>query len=515
MAKDARTGGRSRGGVSQFGDDDITPLPAPVPLAAEPPHSPPVAAAPTPPAPPPVAPSPPVAPHTPRSGSRAPQSLLAGAAQLTSDRPLMPAVFVVELPPAGDLAQLDAPRIVAWAVATNYSGCLWLAPQLSATGESSPEKPSTTPPEFAPIERGAASGALGPATPDIAPHRELYFENGAMIGGFSTLPDDGLVDYLAPIWSRPQLQRARYVLSDVPVHRLHQQLNRLCEAQLLPRGTAASHLISYIRELCSRAVAIGPGRYRVLARAITRDERLEPPLPVRRLIVEGLRKSAELPFLQRRLGSINARLRPTAVIGATEGGAALNDIGLSAAEESALSLFDGQHTLADIMRKAALGEHAVYVLAYSLVCLGTLAVAGSAAGARALAASLGMGLGLTNGSNPKSSPLPKSAPGPKSSPSIHLNEAELCVRRIQQMFRLVEEGDYFALLELSQTATTAEILRAHQVLRADFTPAGLPYRARTSMDRELRLIARALDEARLILSNEESRRSYLLGLSAT
>lgn len=519
MAKDARTGGRSGGGVSQFGDDDITPLPAPIPLAADSRPSAPSPPRPAPP-PPPVTPQPGVpgpfaAPLTPRSGSRAPQALLASAAAAgaSSDRPLLPAVFVVELPPTGDLAQLDAPRIVAWAVATNYSGCLWLGPQLAVANPNPASSPSATPPEFAPIERGASAGALGPSTPDIAPHRELYFENGALIGAFSTLPDDGLVDYLAPIWSRPQLQRARYVLSDVPLHRLHQQLNRLCEAQLLPRAAATGHLVSYVRELCSRAVAIGPGRYRVLARAITRDERLDPPLPVRRLIVEGLRKSAELPFLQRRLGSMNARLRPTAVIGATEGGAALNDIGLSSAEESALTLFDGQHTLGDIMRKAVLGEHAVYVLAYSLVCLGTLAVAGSAAGARALAASLGLGLGLTAGSNPKSSPMPKSAPGPKSSPSIQLNEAELCVRRIQQLYRLVEEGDYFALLELSQGATTAEILRAHQALRADFNPAILPYRARTSMDRELRLIARALDEARIVLTNEESRRSYAHSLT--
>jgi hypothetical protein len=259
-------------------------------------------------------------------------------------------------------------------------------------------------------------------------------------------------------------------------------------------------------------VAIGPGRYRVLARAITRDERLDPPLPVRRLIVEGLRNSAELAFLQRRLGSVSARLRPTAVIGATEGGAALNDIGLSGAEEHALSLFDGQQTIAEIIRKAGLGEHAVYVLAYSLVCLGTLAVSGSATGARALAASLGMGLGLSG--TPKSSPKPLPGPGPKSSPSIQLNEVELCVRRIQQVFRLVEEGDYFALLELSPTATTAEILRAHQALRADLHAPGLPYRARTSMDRELRQIARALDEARIVLGNEELRRVYTLSLTS-
>lgn len=493
--------------MSRFGDDDITPLPAPLPMGAQPAVQAKVSASAITPA---VTPPPRAAPverHTPRAGVRPPPGLAAG-----NERPLSPAVFVVELPPAGDLSQIDAPRIVAWAVATNYSGCLWLAPQLPVA-EGSVRTDSSgqpIPPEFAPADSGATTGTLGPNTPDLAPHRELYFETGALIGAFSTLPGDGLVDFLAPLWSRQQLTRARYVLSDVPMHRLHQQLGRLVEAQLLSRGAAMGHLLSYVRELCSRAVAIGPGRYRVLARAITRDEKLDPPLAVRRLIVEGLRKSAELAFLQRRLGSVNARLRPTAVIGATEGGAALSDIGLSNAEEHALSLFDGQQTLSDIMRKTGLGEHAVYVLAYSLVCLGTLAVSGSATGARALAASLGVGLGLA--SSPKASPKP--VPGPKSSPSIQLNEVELCVRRIQQVFRLVEEGDYFALLDLSPTATIAEILRAHQVLRADFHAPSLPYRARTSMDRELRLIARALDEARIVLGSDELRRAYTLGLTS-
>lgn len=362
----------------------------------------------------------------------------------------------------------------------------------------------------------ALPGELGPSTPDVSPHRELYFENGALIGAFSTIPGDGLVDYLAPLWSRPQLQRARYLLSDIPLHRLHQQLGRLCEAQLLNRKAATSHLVSYIRELCCRAVSIGPGRYRVLARAITRDERLDPPLPVRRLLVEGLRQGVSLEFLQRRLGSQAARLRPMAVIGATEGGAALADIGLSAAEEKALSLFDGQHNLGEIMRKAALGEHAVYTLAYALVCLGALGVRGSIGSSpRALAASLGSPLGVAaTGGGLKGSGAPKTSPSPKSSPSIQLTEADLAVRRIQQRYRLVEEGDYFTLLDLPQTASTAEILRAHQALRADFAPSALPYRARTSMDRELRQIARALDEARIVLGSDESRRTYTLSLSA-
>lgn len=403
---------------------------------------------------------------------------------LVSDRPVAPAVFVVELPPAGDLALMEAPRVLGWASTTSYSGCLWMAPFVE--GQEAPT----------------------PATQDLAPHRELYFETGALIGGFSSLAGDRLVDFLAPMWSRPQLQRARQLLASVPMHRLNEQLNTLAEAQLIPRTQLRAYHINYVRELCCRTATVGPGRYRTLARAITRDERLEPGLPIRRLIVDGLRRSVSLDFLQRRLGAVRMRPRATAVVGAIEGGSVLRGLGLSDAEEQALSLFDGQHSLAEIMQATGIGEHACYVLTYSMICLGTLAVVGT--GQKTPPA--GRAVAAVPSTSPKASP---SLTGPKSSPSIQLNQIELTIRRIQVKARQVEEGDYYALLELPPTASTAEILSSHHALRAEFHPPTLPYRARTSLDRELRQIARVLDEARAVLSHEHSRRLYssALGLS--
>jgi hypothetical protein len=416
-------------------------------------------------------------------------------------RPPPPAAFVVELPPAGDLAFFDAPRIVGWAIATGYSGCLWLAP-------SAP---------FAP--------PLNALSEDVTPHRELYLENGALIGAFSTLPGDGLVDYLIPLWSRPQAQRARVVTAQIQPSQPREQLAALTESGLLKRASATAHLASYVHTLCCRALSPSPGRYRLLPRALTNNQRIEPPLPLRRLLVEGLRKGASLEFLHQRLGPPVTCLRPTAVIGATEGGAALVDSGLSSAEEIALACFNGHYTLADITRRSRLGEHAVYVLGYALLCLGAAAVPRLtpraiprprpppsrpvSPDAQSPAIS-GPGIQPVSVSGPSFAPVtaqpPAEKPAPPPRPSA--NDVETSMRRVQQKFRQVEEGDYFTLLEFQPSATTDDVLRAHQAMRAEFLPASLPYRCRSSMDRELRQIARALDEARLILSNEAARRLY-------
>ena len=456
----------------------ITPLPPPLPLASQ---------SPTPPAAPlpsefraapgpqsnaarPLEPTPePLPPPAPRQQKPA------------VPRPPPPAAFVVELPPADDLSFFDAPRVLGWAVATGFSGCLWLAPLAP----------------FAP--------PLNALSDDSTPHRELYLENGGLIGAFSTLPGDSLVDYLLPIWSRQQAQRARSVVAALPPAQPREQLAVLIQAGLLKRASATAHLASYVNALCCRALAPGSGRYRVLPRALTNNERIEPPLPLRRLLVEGLRKGASLEFLHLRLGPPVTCLRPTAVIGATEGGAALLDVGLSPAEEMALACFNGRYSLADITQRTQLGEHAVYVLGYALLCLG------AAAAPR-----------LTPRPMPR--PKPGAAPGasahsPTASPASSASnqsgpqravtdDTESAIRRVQQKFRQVEEGDYFSLLELKKGASTAEVLAAHKALRAEFTPTALPYRCRSSMDRELRQIARALDEARVVLGSDVNRRIY-------
>ena len=287
------------------------------------------------------------------------------------------------------------------------------------------------------------------------------------------------------------------------------------ESGLLKRASATAHLASYVHTLCCRALSPSPGRYRLLPRALTNNQRIEPPLPLRRLLVEGLRKGASLEFLHARLGPPITCLRPTAVIGATEGGAALVDTGLSGAEEVALACFNGHYTLADITRRSRLGEHAVYVLGYALLCLGAAAVPRltpraiprprPATPQRPMPPEAPMAAAPPPASSPASAP-PTEKLAAAAPPRLSASDIEASMRRVQQKFRQVEEGDYFTLLEDQPSAATPDVLRAHQALRAEFLPASLPYRCRSSMDRELRQIARALDEARLILGNDAARR---------
>jgi len=114
--------------------------------------------------------------------------------------------------------------------------------------------------------------------------------------------------------------------------------------------------------------------------------------------------------------------------------------------------------------------------------------------------------------------VPSQPPAPSQPPPSQPNAAgdvETAMRRVQQKFRQVEEANYFALLELQPGASIADVERAHQALRAEFLPTALPYRCRSSMDRELRQIARALDEAKNVLGNEATLRSYSSQLATT
>lgn len=427
-------------------------------------------------------------------------------AEPRAPRPPPPAAFVVELPPNGDLNFFDAPRVAGWAIATGYGGCLWFAPSL----------PNAPPPP---------NGPFGPTIDDSTPHRELYIENGALIGAVSTLPGDGLVDFLLPLWSRQQAARAREAVAELGPTKLREQIAALVDAKLIKRAAVASHVSSYVNTLCIRALVPGPGRYRVLSRALTNSERIEPPLPLRRLLVESLRRGASLEFLHLRLGPPTTFLRPTAVIGATEGGAALVDVGLSTAEEVALSCFNGRFSLAEIVQRSRLGEHAVYVLAYTLLCLGAAAVPRLTPRPLPKPPKPGSGPGPGSGAGgpPASSdPQPSGAGGGASArpaapaapepQRAAVGDSDAAIRRVQQKFRQVEDSDYFSLLEVRPGADSADILRSHQALRAEFLPASLPYRCRSSMDRELRQIARVLDEARAVLATDASRRSYSTNL---
>lgn len=384
------------------------------------------------------------------------------------ERRTQPAVFIAQPEVEGELEVLEPARLMGWAIATGFCGCLWLAPH------------------------GVLQPVGGPLDhPSSIPHRELYFEHGMLLGAHSTMAGDGLVDVLAAAWSGRQAERARSVVASAPPRNLREQLSRLSRARLLDAKDAAMRLNGYVVELVYRALLPSPGRYRLLPRALTAGERVTPPGSPRLLLVEGLRRRTGLDLLQRHLGPLSVQLVPISAALAQEGGVVLRDIGLTPEEEVALHCFDGRSSLAEIMTRAELGEHATYVLAYALLCLGALAVPGA------------LPLPPPRGARLRPSPAPP--PGRSASAASELSVA---IARVQSKYAQVECADYFSLLEIPREATAQEIQRAHERLRPQFLPSAVPYRCRMAMDRELRQIIVLLDEARTVLLDDELRAAY-------
>lgn len=385
-----------------------------------------------------------------------------------AERRPQPAVFLAQPDVEGELETMEPARLMGWAIATGFCGCLWLAPQ------------GVLQPVAAPLDH-----------PSSIPHRELYFERGMLLGAHSTMAGDGLADVLAGAWSGRQAERARQVVASAPPRNLREQLSRLCRARLLDVKDSAMRLHGYVVELVYRALAPTPGRYRLLPRALTASERVTPPGSPRLLLVEGLRRRMGLDLLHLHLGPPSVQLVPIAAALAQEGGGVLRDVGLTPEEEIALHCFDGRTSLAEVMSRAELGEHATYVLAYALLCLGALAVPGA--------------LPLPRPSGGRT-PSPLSPPSERATTAA--NELSAAIARVQAKYAQVECADYFALLEVSREATTADVRRAHERLRPQFLPTAVPYRCRMAMDRELRQILLLLDEARAVLGDEDLRAAY-------
>ena len=384
--------------------------------------------------------------------------------EATAPHPQAAAVFADPIPAEGSLATLEPARLFGWAVATGYSGCLWLSP-------------------------GAGSSAeVGlPDRKSLGPHREIYFERGIVQGVFSTCSGDGLLEVLTTSWSAPQLRRAQLLLQGVPLRQLRTQVNHLGRARLLDPKDAPVRLHTYLTELLMRALTPTVGRYRLLAKGLLPSERFHLPTPTRRLLVDGLRHTPLLR-LQGHLGPPSTCLLPIAAVLPEHGGAVLHDTAMTLAEERALRLFDGRRTLAQVMEQAGLGEHATYVLAYALLCFGALAVPGA--------------LPIRTHTPQK---VTKSTPTP--------DALSAALARVQAVFAKVECADYLSLLELPRHVSTAQVLQAHQRLSAELAPSAQPYRCRMAMDRELRQIAQALDEAAFVLADDTRRRMYVAALA--
>jgi len=79
---------------------------------------------------------------------------------------------------------------------------------------------------------------------------------------------------------------------------------------------------------------------------------------------------------------------------------------------------------------------------------------------------------------------------------------------VQARHALVLDGDYFQLLGVPRDAGADQVRRAHDVLRANLTPAALHPAVAAELGAELDEIRLVLEEARMLLENDHLRRQY-------
>lgn len=93
-------------------------------------------------------------------------------------------------------------------------------------------------------------------------------------------------------------------------------------------------------------------------------------------------------------------------------------------------------------------------------------------------------------------------------------DAEAIRSRVRARMALVEDGDYFALLGISHTATSYEIRRAYLALRRSFEPSQILTGATVDLTADVRTVMEVLDEAYDILRDPNRRERYRRAIEA-
>jgi hypothetical protein len=200
------------------------------------------------------------------------------------------------------------------------------------------------------------------------------------------------------------------------------------------------------------------------------------------VLIEVVRRVSPPDEAQLRLGGAGARLFP----GPRK--ALLEECALPAAEAELIRELDGEPLGEVLARSGASRDFSAALLA--LIELGVLESAGSA----------------------RAAPAAEAKQSRRRAPDALDHEA--LRSRITARRRLVDEGDYFALLGVSRNATTYEVRRAYGELREELDPSRVLTAATADLRDDVDAILFVAEEAFEILSEDLRRERYRRALEA-
>ncbi|MRG96959.1 hypothetical protein [Polyangium spumosum] len=351
-------------------------------------------------------------------------------------------------------------------------------PARGAQGPTS-ARPTVLGPGDAPraLARAIASRATGSlAMNDGGSVRRIVLQDGDVVTAGSGLADEALLSFLS---ARGDIER------DV-AHRLVGKLppsGRHAGAALIAHGFLQQDALwpvlrAHAEWIIGRAILVEAG---------TLELESEPPGRLRaEPNVFGGATGAEV-FVE----IVRRVIPPELALARLGGPAARLDAGPRMSLLSECALLPDEATLVGQAPGSTVGEHTsrtgpdVATLLYALVCLEVLV---ALVPARA----------TTSERRPAEDPL----------------DEEAIRMRVRARLALVEDGDYFALLGITRTATNYEIRRAYLELRRFFEPSRLLTAATADLQSDVRLVIEVLDEAYEILKDGTRRERYRRAIEA-
>jgi hypothetical protein len=319
-----------------------------------------------------------------------------------------------------------------------------------------------------------------------AVEKVIFFERGAPILGMSSDSDDRLGEMLV---RQGRLTPAQLGQASAAAPRAERRLGVVLVELGFIKPTELSVVVRrHFEEIIHSAFAWESGEWSLGPGQPNQEIVLLDEHPAA-IILAGVRRKYGAARLSRCLGGGRQVFRRSTASSAID---VLARMAMTSEERAIVELFDGTRTLDDVRAAAGVREEVASGLAWTLSVLGQLDRVDDRAAEPARSPSR-----ATNGTGVHEVEGARAA----------AERAELRAR-ILARHALVEEGDYFEILDLSRGASDGDIRAAHDRLMSELAPTSLDVGLVAELGAELRAIRAVLDEALRVLGEPSMRARY-------
>jgi len=319
-----------------------------------------------------------------------------------------------------------------------------------------------------------------------AVEKVIFFERGAPILGTSSDSDDRLGEMLV---RQGRLTPAQLAQASAAAPRAERRLGVVLVELGYIKPTELSVVVRrHFEEIIHSAFAWESGEWSLGPGQPNQEIVLLDEHPAA-IILAGVRRKYGAARLSRCLGGGQQVFRRSTAASAID---VLARMAMASEERAIVELFDGTRTLDDVRAAAGVREEVASGLAWTLSVLGQLDRVDDRAAEPQRAPSRarnGTGVHEVDGARAAA-------------------ERAALRARILARYALVEEGDYFEILDLSRGAADGDIRAAHDRLMSELAPTSLDAGLVTELGAELRAIRAALDEALRVLGEPSMRARY-------